>query len=167
MRCLLLICERSDIMPDYNDYESLFKAINRDIQVATENVSDQIVKLWKNLVEKNFYNYDNQIYSRTWETLDSICILNIKKDSNGHITIEMGYDESKIKFYPEEDGMWNKHGEGFTSNLIEDGWNHYYKGIRTQHHGAKALEYLMKYVNSSDFKTLFSNELRKLGYTLK
>ena len=50
-------------MVEYNNYSDLFARLDRDIQVATENVSDQIVKLWKSLVEKNFYNYDNQIYS--------------------------------------------------------------------------------------------------------
>lgn len=151
----------------YNNYSDLFARLDRDIQVATENVSDQIVKLWKSLVEKNFYNYDNQIYSRTFESIDSICIFNIKKDINGQTTVEMGYDMSKIKFYPEEDGLWNKHGEGFNPYLIEDGWNHYYNGIRTQHHGAEALDYLLTYVKGNDFKALFANELRKLGYVLK
>lgn len=156
-------------MTDYSDWDSFLNAFDKDIETSFENTSYKIVELWKQLVEENFYNYDNKLYERTWESLDSICVLKFSKNTNGQVEIEIGYDVSKIKFYDmSSKGLWNKHqNPEMMPNLIEYGWNNMYQGIRTEHHGAEAYEYLLKYVNSEDFRALFANELRKLGYTLK
>ena len=156
-------------MANYSTYDSLFKAINRDIQVSFEHMSNQIVKLWKTLVEENFYSYNPSEYRRSFQSLDSISVLSIKKSKSGNIEVEIGYDISKIKTFTYtgiSSGM-ERIGHENPSEIpmfVEEG----FEMINGKFHdGAKAYEWLIKYIKGNDFKALFSNELKKMGYTLK
>ena len=42
-----------------------------------------------------------------------------------------------------------------------------HKGTVLNQNGARAYDWLVKYINGNDFKALLANELRKLGYVLK
>ena len=152
-------------MPKYYDtYDALFKRMEEDIGEALMNVSNQLIEIWKELVQINFYDrFEPQVYSRSYQSLDAISLLTINKSANGY-EITMGYDESKINTYeatsngytytahenPELQGGYLE--SGFVMN----------NGVRRE--GAHALEEMLKYVNSRDFKALFENECRKLGY---
>ena len=158
----------------FTNYESLFKFMeDKVIDVALTKVSEQVRDIWKQMVEDEFYGkFDStgSLYERTWETLDSITIIETKKIGDVY-SVTVAYDETKIKYYPEQDGLWNKHanynGKFIQDMLVEYGWNHYYQGRHTQHEGAHVYEYLLKYLRSSDFTALFNAQVRKLGYEIK
>lgn len=156
-------------MVEYNTWDSLFEILDRDIQVSFENVSDQIVKLWKQLVEENFYSYNPSEYVRSFQSLDAISITNIRKLPNGMTEIEIGYDISKIKTFTYtgmSTGM-ERTGHENPSEMpmyIEGGFE---MPNGAYHDGARAYDWLVKYIKGNDFKALLANELRKLGYILK
>lgn len=149
-------------MPKYYDtYDSLFKRMEEDIGEALMNVSEQLIQIWKNLVYERFYNvYTPKMYERTYDSVDSISLLEINKTSGGY-EISLGYDSSKIKFVDMSDsGIWDKHSiPSEMGGLLE------YGGIiGHDSNGIRAIEEMNRYVKSKDFKALFENECRKLGY---
>lgn len=149
-------------MPKYYDtYDALFKRMEEDIGEALMNVSEQLIQIWKNLVYERFYNvYNPKMYERTYDSVDSISLLEINKTNDGY-EVSLGYDSSKIKFVDMSDrGMWDKHNiPNEMGGLIE------YGGIMGHDsNGIRAIEEMNRYVKSRDFKALFENECRKLGY---
>lgn len=151
-------------MPRYCDtYDSLFKIMEEDIGEALMNVSNELITIWKDLVETNWYSkYDPLVYSRTWQTLDAISLMDVKK-VNGGYEIAISYDESKIQTIQETSPYeYVKHSDPSQQGwLVEQGFI-MNNGVRRE--GAHALEEMINYTKSKDFKVLFENECRKLGY---
>lgn len=157
-------------MTEYSNWDSFFNAVEKDIDKAFELVSDKVVEIWKREVEDKFYGAYNPTkeYVRDYETLDSIRTLNISKNSNGNIEVEIGYDTSLIHtstYIGKKSGLEReRHSDPeLQPYLVEYG----FEGYGVEREGSHAFEYMLKYVKGNDFKALFANELRKLGYTLK
>lgn len=147
-----------------NTWEQLFSTMEEDIGEALMNVSEQLIQIWKELVQTNFYDrYNPSVYKRTYETLESISLLNINKLSGGY-EVTLGYDESKINTYEV-----NSYPYSYISHEnpeLQGGYVEYgfemQNGVYRQ--GSHALEDMINYTKSRDFKVLFENECRKLGY---
>lgn len=147
----------------YDTYDSLFARMEEDIGEALMNVSNQLTDIWKELVQAQFYDkYEPRYYERTWETLESISLMSVDKMSDGY-EISISYDDSKIHTYNVTyPYSYTKHEHPeMQGQMIEKGFM-MNNGVYRQ--GAHALEDMIKYVNSKDFKVLFENECRKLGY---
>lgn len=156
-------------MAEYNTWDSFLNATERNINIAFENISNIAVELWQKEVEDKFYNkYNPSEYDRSYQTLESIRVLNISKLPNGQISIEIGYDISKIKTFTYMGLTSGIERQGHNQpemqqTYIEDGFS----GYGVDRDGSHALEYMLKYVNGNDFKVIFAKELRKSGYILK
>lgn len=157
-------------MVEYNMWDSFLNAVEKDIDKAFESVSDKVVEIWKREVEDKFYGAytPTKEYVRDYETLDSIRTLNISKNTNGQLEIEIGYDISLIhtsNYIGKKTGIEReRHSDpSLQPYLVEYG----FEGYGIEREGSHAFEYMLKYVKSNDFKALLANELRKLGYILK
>ena len=155
-------------MAEYKTYELLFAKINKDLAKSLQRVSIFAQNKWKSLIYEKFYEaYPNpKMYERTFEVLNSISVFNVVKVGDTYEVI-VKYDEDKINYYPETDTLWQKHGTpSIMGELIEDGWNHVYKGVTTKHEGTHALQDMLSYVSSNEFKEKFKDEMRKYGYVV-
>jgi hypothetical protein len=151
----------------YDTFEDMFKDIKKDMLEATKKSAEEIVLLWKDLVESS-YIAEPMVYSQTWQTLDALGILKIDNKNN---EIEIGYDTTKII----TDQYTSRHkitGVEYTytrhSNpelqdiLVEYGWKMPNGKWRE---GAYAFIEILKRINSGGFQNLFENEMKKIGYT--
>lgn len=155
----------------YGSYDDLFKDMEKELIKSLKDMAKIIRDEWTKLIELNFYNkFSPELYSRTFEILNSITVFNIEKNGDLY-TIKIAYDEDKINYYPEENGLWNKHadynGEFIMDYLVEYGWNHYYKGTHTQHEGSHAFEEMLVYTRSPRFINDFTNQIRKFNVIVK
>lgn len=148
-------------------WDSLFSEIENDIGKSLNNVSKQIIYIWQELLEDKFYSkYNPKLYERSWQTLDSIRKLDLKKTKDGY-ELNIGYDINLIQTetvysYPY---TYIRHEDpSIQPSLVEDGWTMQNGEFRQ---GAHAFEDMLKYVQSSDFKALFGAEMKKLGYIFK
>ena len=156
-------------MAEYVDWDSFLNAVEEDIEESFWKISDTIIEIWKREVEDKFYGlYNPSEYIRDYQTLDSIRMLNVSKNINGQIEIEIGYDTSLIHtstYIGKQSGLEReRHSDPSMQPIyVEEG----FFGYGVEREGSHALEYMLKYIKGNDFKALFANELRKLGYILK
>lgn len=156
-------------MVDYSDWDSFLNAVDKDIEISFEKISQIAVEIWKREVEDKFYGvYSPVEYDRNYQTLDSIRVIKISKNTNGYFEIEIGYDISLIttsNYTGKRSGLERERHSNpeLQPYLVEYG----FEGFGIDREGSHAFEYMLGYVKSDDFKALLSNELRKLGYILK
>lgn len=150
------------MVKEYDTYSAMFKSIEKDIDRSLKTVSIQLVEIWKQLVEDNFYGMYNptKIYPRTWQSLDAIMTLGFKNN-----TVYIGYNTSVIKRFTYGDrNQYVGHGDiEKQPSFVEDGFT-----MRSgeKREGAHAFEDMLKYIHSDAFVALFNAEMKKLGYSV-
>lgn len=156
-------------MSDCYTFEQLFELIEKDISKSIDKVSEQVMNIWKQLVEDRWYGtYSPTEYIRSFETLESISIIKVDK-SSGNYSVSISYDDTKIHPFTYMGKTSGIEREGHTDisnqwNIVENGMDMPSGYFRD---GSHAYEEMLKYVRSNDFLALFNVQLKKLGYIVK
>ena len=148
-------------MSTHSTFESLFLEINKDIDQSMVAISEEIADMWRQLIWERFYMaYSPSVYERTYETLASLSVLDITK-VGGIISVRVGYDDNKIKFYDQSAiGLWDKHEDpSMMGSLFEYGSIMYHDP-----NGIHAIDTMLEYVRSSKFAEQFKLKLKAKGY---
>ena len=148
-------------MSTHGTFESLFLEINKDIDQSMAMISEEIADMWRQLVWDRFYMaYEPRVYARTYENLASLSVLDINK-VGGVVSVRVGYDDSKIKFYDQSSiGLWDKHEKpSEMGSLFEYG-----SIIGHDSDGIRAIDTMLEYVRSSKFAEQFKAKLKAKGY---
>ena len=97
--------------------------LNRKLVVAMDKVGETVMKNLEDYIQKNWYDaYSPTHYKRTYEFIRSITKTDAKF-INGVCTVEVYFDEDKIKANYTNDGTWNQHasihGEVVSNAIVE------------------------------------------------
>lgn len=144
-------------------WDSFFKRVNTQVQKSIEEISEEILEEWRQLIWTEFYMaYTPSSYDRTYEMYTSLSLLKINKTSSG-IEISIGYDESQI--HTSQNGNWTSHEDiSAMAGIIEYG-NEFIYGHDPN--GIQAIETMYDKINSPWFKNKFKQLMKQKGYTIK
>lgn len=85
-------------MAAYNNLDSLYKALGKQIEKSLDKTADELVGKAKNLIMTRFYAlYDPKEYTRTFQMLDSVVRSRIKKIPNGY-SVEIYLDPTGVTY---------------------------------------------------------------------
>jgi len=95
-------------LPDFYNYNSLFKYINNQLKFSIQEVGKLIKKEVENYIQTNLYDaYTPEHYIRTMEYLRCITVSKVNSNPKGYV-VEIYFDTSKI--IPNfTDTLYNQH----------------------------------------------------------
>jgi len=83
-------------MPNFYNYNSLFKYINNQLKFSIQEVGKLIKEEVKKYIQNNLYDtYTPLYYQRTMNYLESITVSKVNSNSKGYV-VEIYFDTSKI-----------------------------------------------------------------------
>ncbi len=151
-------------MEIHQGFDSLFKELEISVsEVLTVQLADNIIEVWTEHLWSDFYRAvpEGDSYTRTYELLASLSVLNVTKSGSGQIYLSIGYDPSKMSI--KQNGMWTQHKDrDKLGEMVEYGLD---GGIRNHSpEGTRTIEDVLAYVNSKAFIDRFNNIMKSKGY---
>jgi len=106
-------------MATYNNLDSLYKALGKQIESSLDKTADKLVTEAKNLIMREFYNqFQPEQYIRTWQLLDG-CVRSKIIHTNNSWAVEIFMDETTAKGYRDDPIMnvWLKASRGWHGSV--------------------------------------------------
>jgi hypothetical protein len=82
----------------YNNLDSLYKALGKQIEVSLNKTANDLVELATKLIWEEFYQaYNPKVYERSYRLLNSVMKTNVKKSNNTY-SVEIYLDPSGVDY---------------------------------------------------------------------